>query len=113
MDSISKLDVDKTWGKILKDYRIKYGLTQEEMAEKVGISVKYISRIETGKGGIKTQTLIKYMNVLGITPNTLYKQFIENPDVLSSISLSEKIDTLTPDKKLFVYNVIDELKNIK
>lgn len=64
MDNISKSDVDKIFGKILRDYRVKAGFTQEELAEKIGISLKYISRIENGNNGVKTQTLIKYMNVL-------------------------------------------------
>ena len=61
MDSISKSEIDKNWSNILKSYRLKANLTQEQLAEKVGISVKYISRIETAKSGIKTQTLIKYI----------------------------------------------------
>ena len=48
MNSISKSDIDKTFGKILKDFRVKNGYTQEVMAEKLGISLKYISRIENG-----------------------------------------------------------------
>ena len=54
MDSVSKSDIDKNWGEILKNHRLKLGLTQEDLAEKIGISVKYISKIETGKSGIKT-----------------------------------------------------------
>ena len=46
MNSISKSDIDKTFGKILKDFRLKNGFTQDIMAEKLGISLKYISRIE-------------------------------------------------------------------
>ncbi len=112
MDSVSKSEIDKNWSNILKFYRIKANLTQEQLAEKIGISVKYISRIETGKSGIKTQTLIKYINVLGITPNTIYKTFIDNPQVLLSIDLTEKIDKLSDDKKSFVLSIIDELKKI-
>ena len=76
MDSVSKSDIDKNLSKILKDSRLKANLTQEQLAEKIGISVKYISRIETGKSGIKTQTLIKYINLLGITPNVFYKYIV-------------------------------------
>ena len=47
MNSISKSDIDKTFGKILKDFRVKNGYTQEVMAEKLGISLKYISRMKT------------------------------------------------------------------
>ena len=45
MDNISKSDVDKVIGKILKDFRVKRGLTQEQLSEEVEISLKYISRI--------------------------------------------------------------------
>lgn len=113
MDSVSKSDIDKNWSKILKDSRLKANLTQEQLAEKIGISVKYISRIETGKSGIKTQTLIKYINLLGITPNVFYKSFVDNSEIMSNIRLSEKIETLSEDKKEFISNIIDELKRIK
>ena len=113
MDSVSKSDIDKNWSKILKDSRLKANLTQEQLAEKIGISVKYISRIETGKSGIKTQTLIKYINLLGITTNVFYKSFVDNSEIMSNIRLSEKIETLSEDKKEFISNVIDELKHIK
>lgn len=113
MDSVSKSDIDKNWSKILKDSRLKANLTQEQLAEKIGISVKYISRIEIGKSGIKTQTLIKYINLLGITPNVFYKSFVDNSEIMSNIRLSEKIETLSEDKKEFISNVIDELKHIK
>ena len=49
MDSISKSDIDKIFGKILRKFRKKSGLTQEQLAEQLGISLKYISRIENGK----------------------------------------------------------------
>ena len=59
MVSVSKSEIDKIFGKILRDFRVKNGFTQEQLSEKLGISLKYISRIENGNNGIKTQTLIK------------------------------------------------------
>ena len=100
-------------GEKIREMRNQAGLTQEQLAEKIGISVKYISRIETGKSGIKTQTLIKYINLLGITPNVFYKSFVDNSEIMSNIRLSEKIETLSEDKKEFISNIIDELKHIK
>ena len=45
MSSVIKADIDKNFGKILRDFRIKNKLTQEQLSEKLGISLKYISRI--------------------------------------------------------------------
>ena len=112
MDSISKSDIDKIFGKILRESRIKSGLTQEQLSEKLGISLKYISRIENGNNGIKTQTLIKYMNILGITPNTLYSKFITNAEIKKNVLLSEKINSLSDEKKEFISSIIDLLNNM-
>lgn len=111
MDSFCKSDIDKSFGKLLRDYRIKAGITQETLSEQLGISLKYISRIENGNNGVKTQTLIKYMNILGISPNTLYKDFIVNSDIKQTAELSEKIDSLTEEKKMLVSSIIDLLQN--
>lgn len=112
MNSVLKSDIDKNFGKILKDFRIKKGFTQEQLSEKLGISLKYISRIENGYNGIKTQTLINYMNLLGIMPNTIYQNLISNPDVAKNIELSEKLNTLSDNKKDFVSAIIDLLNNL-
>lgn len=112
MNSVEKSDIDKNFGKILREFRIKNKLTQEQLSEKLGISLKYISRIENGNNGIKTQTLIKYMNILGITPNTIYSPFITNKEIAKNIEISEKLSSLSEDKKDFLNAMIDLLKDL-
>lgn len=112
MDSISKEQIDKTIGQILKKYRKSYHLTQEKISEQVGISLKYVSRIENGNGGISTETLIRYMNTLGITPNTIYKEFIHNEKIKKQIEISEKLSDLPEEKLIFISTIIELLKNL-
>lgn len=109
MSSLTKSDIDKIFGKILRNFRLKAGLTQEQLSEKLGISLKYISRIENGNNGIKTQTLINYMNILGITPNILYQKFLTHPNIKKNIELSDKINSLSDEKKQFISSIIDLL----
>lgn len=113
MNSISKSDIDKTFGKILKDFRLKNGFTQDIMAEKLGISLKYISRIENGYSGIKISTLINYMNILGISPNTIFGNFITNKNVQKQLEISKKLNQLSTEKVNFVDNMIDLLINFE
>ena len=112
MDNISKSDVDKVIGKILKDFRVKMGLTQEQLSEEVEISLKYISRIENGNNGIKTQTLIRYMNLLGIQPNTIYKDFITNSALKEDVELCEKVNSLSDWQKELISKIIDSLNDL-
>ena len=109
----SKNEINNSFGKVLKDFRVKKGYTQETMAEKLGISLKYISRIENGYSGIKTQSLINYMNFLGITPNTIFKELMTNQEIIKQIEISQKLNQLSEEKLNFVDNMIDLLIDFK
>ena len=56
----------------LKIYRVKAGLTQEELAEKSGISRVTIALIESGKQQVaKSSTILKLADALKIEPQEL------------------------------------------
>lgn len=112
MKSMKKIDIDKILGEIFKEYRVKNKLTQEKIAEKLGISVKYISRIENGTGGVKVETLVNYMNILCISPNVLFERLITNGDLNSHLELSKKAQDLSDDKINLVISIIDLLNKL-
>ena len=113
MNAEVKSEMDRVFGSILKQYRNRLYYTQAEMAEKVGISEKYVSRVETGIGGINKETLTKCMNILGITPNLMYKEFINNPRVKKEIEVSEKISELSTEKLEIILEMTKMLKDLK
>ena len=110
--SLKKFDIDKVLGEVFKEYRVKNKFTQEKIAEKLGISVKYISRIENGTGGVKVETLVNYMNILGISPDVIFGKLIVNKELEAQMELSKKASKLSRDKLNFVLSVIDLLDNI-
>ena len=112
MKSDKKYDIDKILGEIFKEYRMKNKYTQEKIAEELGISVKYISRIENGTGGVKVETLVNYMNILGISPNIIFEKLITNESLKKQIELSIKAKDLPDDKIKFLIGIIDSLKEI-
>lgn len=52
-------------GEQLKDERLKAGLTQEELAEKIGTKKSFISRVEKGRADIQLSTLVKVFRGVG------------------------------------------------
>ena len=46
-------------GALIHDTRLELGMTQEQLATKVGTTKSYISKIENGKGNIQLSTLIR------------------------------------------------------
>ena len=52
------------------------------------------------------------MNILGITPNTIYASFITNNKIAKNIEISEKISSLSTEKKNFINSIIDLLQDL-
>lgn len=52
-------------GEQLREERIKAGLTQEQLAERIGTKKSFISRIEKGHADIQLSTLVKLFQGLG------------------------------------------------
>ena len=113
MDNITNEQINKEFGTIFQEYRLKNKITQEKLAEKLTKSTKTISQIETGKDGTSKKTDIDFMNLLEITPNTLYKKFISNPMLKKRIELDDKINELNYDKIEALFKIIEVLKELK
>lgn len=55
----------------LKIARVKKGLSQKELANKVGISPATVSKAETGKFDLRLSTLLKLSKILDVTVEEL------------------------------------------
>jgi transcriptional regulator with XRE-family HTH domain len=59
-------------GKRLKYLRRLKNLTQAQLAERVGLSVNYVSQIETGVANPKVKTLFRLAQGLGVEIKDLF-----------------------------------------
>ncbi|MBE6319076.1 MAG: helix-turn-helix transcriptional regulator [Bacteroidales bacterium] len=61
----------KAWyyGEILRDRRKAIGMTQKELAEKIGRERTYINRIEKGDTDMQLSSFLRIASALGITVN--------------------------------------------
>jgi transcriptional regulator with XRE-family HTH domain len=58
-------------GKNIATYRLKKGLSQEKLAEKVDLSREYITRVERGQKNISLKKLFAIADCLEVGINTL------------------------------------------
>ena len=59
-------------GSIIRKERIRKGLTQEELGERVGVGKAQISKIESGKG-LTIKTVTKVLDALSISASVVLK----------------------------------------
>jgi len=75
----------------IRRYRNYRQWTQSEFAEKLDISVNFLSDIENGKKWISPASMVKFASVLNIEPYELFKP-AETPNQSVSILLSKYND---------------------
>jgi transcriptional regulator with XRE-family HTH domain len=66
------MDIKRAVGKRIKIVRQRSGLTQDQLAEQVGLSPKYISGIERGVENPTMDILICLAKMLGVEPYDLF-----------------------------------------
>lgn len=65
-------DIKVLFGKRVKKFRQKNKLSQEELAEKIGIAVTNMGKIERGESFVTAATLEKLADILGIEVKELF-----------------------------------------
>lgn len=76
MNKSSCVEYQKLIGERIKQYRVNAGVSQKDLADESGVSVRSISRLEQGSS-IQLESLIK---------------------ILSALNLESNIDLLIPDQ---------------
>lgn len=67
---MEKLDLSYM-GSIFKETRLAENMTQEELAERVGKTARYIQAIENEERSVSIDTLIRLVRALGISADTI------------------------------------------
>lgn len=80
-------------GRRIQSYRLKKELTQEYIAEKAGVSIPHLSRIENGSGKPSLQTLVNICNVLNVTIDDIMQDNI----TASKLKLTNRLYQITND----------------
>ena len=71
----------------IRRYRGYRKWTQAELAEKLDISINFLSDIENGKKWISSANIVKFANVLNIEPFELFKPADAPPSSVSDLFL--------------------------
>ena len=73
MSSVQRQNADsaiRAIGQRIADLRRERGITQERFAEEVGVSEKYVQRVEAGTN-LSIRSLVRFANALDVPLHTL------------------------------------------
>lgn len=92
-------------GQRIRACRNRLGLTQEELAERSGVTTQFISYAETGQRAPRPENLLSLSDALQVSADYLLTGEIIDRDQLR---LSQKLDLLSADQFRIVESIIDE-----
>ena len=65
--------IRRSLGEVLKDHRIRCAMTQEFVAEAMGVSRQAVSKWENGTADPSTSNLLKLADLYGVAPEELIR----------------------------------------
>ena len=102
------MNVDhKLIGRRIKEERKKKGYTQENLAEKLDVTVGYISQVERGITKISLDLLASLSSVLGVDPAILITETAIHQDRYMEGDLSQNYAQLNAKEKQLVSGFIE------
>ena len=97
-------------GQRIRKYRKASNLSQEQLAEKVGISVTHMSHIETGDIKLSLPVLVNIANTLSVQSDAI---IFENPQINKTTikqELTELIDSCSVNELNVIMDLIKSTK---
>ena len=101
--------IQKLIGKRIKMYRMAKGLTQENLAEKIGLSRNYYSAAERGIYSLNIDKIVEIINILDCTADEIFADVINKGYQVKSSLLSEKISKLPKEEQERILAIVDTL----
>lgn len=98
----------KEMGQRIMAHRKSLRMTQEELAEKVGVSTQMISNLELGKKAIRPENLAKVCDALGLSADFV----LTGSNTKTAVdAVAEKLVYLTSEELRMVSDIIDYMNS--
>ena len=98
--------VDERLGKRIQAFREKAGISQEELASHLGISVTSVSNIERGANYPSFENFIKILNYINASPNQVMFDLVEQAQISKASELWDHIKQLDNYKRNQIFRVV-------
>ena len=99
--------VDARLGQRIQLWREKAGISQEDLAEHIGVSVTSVSNIERGANYPSFENFIKILNYIGASPNAVMFDIVDNAQISKAGELWDKMKVLDVEKRNKILKIVE------
>ncbi len=101
--------IKKIVGLRIKELRMSEGLTQEQLAERIGLQPQTIAAIETGRSFISADVLSKFCNYFNVEPSVFFSKkinYLSDESINYITEIKRLLPSFTEEKLREIYNII-------
>lgn len=98
-------------GDRLKKARLDNKLTQEKLAEKLDVSIAFLSRIERGNSHISLKRLSEVCGLLGVTEGYILNGVSSNSNNYLQSEFNEILADTSPENQKLIYQIAKTIKD--
>ena len=92
-------------GSRIKQARLAKNMTQEDLADKIDISVAFLSRVERGNSHINLKRLNQFCGLLDVSEGYLLNGASSSSENYLDKEFTDLIKSVSPEKQKLIYNV--------
>ena len=92
-------------GSRIKQARLAKNMTQEDLADKIDISVAFLSRVERGNSHINLKRLNRLCGLLDVSEGYLLNGASSSSENYLDKEFTDLIKSVSPEKQKLIYNV--------
>lgn len=92
-------------GQRLRKLRIDQNLTQEELAERLEVSIAFLSRIERGTSQINLRRLVQLCEILGVSEGFILNGSSDTSTNYLNDEFSNLFSSTTPENQKLIYKI--------
>lgn len=105
--------MEKGIGKRIKEARLRLGLTQEELAEKIGVTKGAIANYEKNTSHPKEPIMYALIDTLGVDANYLFQDCVKLPKSSAPFTEKEKAVVIAYRAHPEMQNAVDTLLGVQ
>lgn len=100
-------------GQRIKEYRKAKNLTQEDLAEKLDVSIAFLSRIERGTAHVNLKRLSQICEILETTEGEILNGVSKNSSKYLDDEFASLFKKCSPSKQKLIYDLAKVIANSK
>jgi transcriptional regulator with XRE-family HTH domain len=100
-------------GERIKRARKEKNMTQEDLSEKMDVSIAFLSRIERGSSQINLKRLSQICGILGVSEGEILNGTANNSSKYLDSEFSALLETCSSEQQKLIYDIAKVIANKK